>query len=145
MSDSLHSLFQSLGLCLSQQSLHALLTQAQTQRLSPVQTLELLATLEKQQRDERNLLARTKSAALGNFVTLDRFDWNHPKKLDRLLYDQLLTLALIKNRRNALFRGPSGVGKTTLAQNLALESLKQGYRVCFVTLAACLADLMKQE
>src|SRR6185369_14536178 len=43
------------------------------------------------------------------------------------------------------FRGPSGVGKTTLAQNLALRALEKGHTVRFSTLAAALADLLKQE
>jgi len=41
--------------------------------------------------------------------------------------------------------GPTGVGKTTLAQNLGLAALQKGYKVRFTTLASALADLMKQE
>jgi KaiC/GvpD/RAD55 family RecA-like ATPase len=41
-----------------------------------------------------------------------------------------------------LLRGPSGVGKTTLAQNLGLTALQHGYTVRFVTLASALADLL---
>jgi DNA replication protein DnaC len=37
------------------------------------------------------------------------------------------------------------VGKTTLAQNLGLAALERGYSVRFTTLAAALADLLKQE
>jgi DNA replication protein DnaC len=46
---------------------------------------------------------------------------------------------------NILLRGQSGVGKTTLAQNLGLRALERGYTVRFCTLPAALADLLKQE
>ena len=41
--------------------------------------------------------------------------------------------------------GPGGVGKTTLAQNLALAALNAGFRVRFSTLAQALTDLLRQE
>ncbi|HYY52079.1 MAG TPA: hypothetical protein VE755_04360, partial [Myxococcales bacterium] len=39
----------------------------------------------------------------------------------------------------------SGVGKTTLAQNLAIAALNAGHHVRFCTLASALTDLLKQE
>jgi DNA replication protein DnaC len=47
--------------------------------------------------------------------------------------------------KNVLFRGQSGVGKTTLSQHLGLLALQRGYKVRFTTLAAAIADLMRQE
>lgn len=138
-------LVRSLGFRASLPALEALLKHATQSRLSPVQTLEQLCALERREREANNLARRTKMATLGTFAPLDRFDWVHPRLLDRPLYEHLLTMGFVKDHHNVLLRGPSGVGKTTLAQNLALEALRQGYTVRFVTLAHALADLLKQE
>ncbi|MFT3770177.1 MAG: ATP-binding protein [Minicystis sp.] len=96
-------------------------------------------------RAARNLAARTKAATLCAFKPLERFDWNHPRTIQRELVDDLLTLGFIAKGQNVLLRGPSGVGKTMLAQNLGMLALQRGYTVRFTTLSAALADLLKQE
>ena len=102
-------------------------------------------TIELRERDARNLARRTKSATLGSFAPLDRFDWNHPRAIERDLFEQLLSLQFLATGENVLFRGQSGVGNTTLPQHLALNALQKGFTVQFCTLAAALADLLKQE
>ena len=88
---------------------------------------------------------RTRLATLGKFKPIDQFDWNHPRKIDRALYEQLLDGTFIEHAANVLLRGQSGVGKTTLAQNLGHFALQKGYRVRFTTLAQALADLGKHD
>ncbi len=136
---------RALGLRGSPEALRALLDQATKLRLSPVQTCERLVALEHTERRVRNLASRTRAATLGTFKSLDRFDWSHPTKIDHSLYEHLLTMDFIPQAHNILFRGPSGIGKTMLAQNLGLTALQNGYTVRFTTLAAALADLLKQE
>ena len=57
------------------------------------------------------------------FKPLDRFDWAHPRKIDRALVERLLGLDFIARGENVLLRGQSGVGKTMLAQNLGQAAL----------------------
>lgn len=136
---------QALGLRAPAAALDALLTHATKSRLSPVQTLEQLCALVRRERESSKLARRTKEATLGTVPPLDRFDWSHPRSIDHPLYDHLLTLDFLQKGHNVLFRGPAGVGKTTLAQNLGLAALQQGFTVRFCTLASALADLLKYD
>ncbi len=141
----LHEQLKRIGLRSGRETVDALLVHAHKSKLSPVQFLEELIALELRERDAANLARRSKDAAIGTPAPLDRFDWNHPRAIDRELYEHLHGLDFLGRGENVLFRGPAGVGKTTLAKNLGLRALERGYSVLFRTLPAALADLMRQE
>jgi DNA replication protein DnaC len=141
VTDALHS----LGFRTPDDALLAFLQDTTQRRLSPTEVCEGLVALERRERDARNLARRARCATLGTFKPLDRFDWAHPRSIERVLYEKLLGLDFIERAENVLLRGASGVGKTTLAQNLGEAALEHGYSVRFTTLAAALADLLKQE
>ena len=136
---------RSIGLCAPREALDALLAHATKSRLSPAELTEQLVKLERREREARNLASRTRQATLGAMKPLDRFDWSFPRVIDRPRYEQLLSLDFTAKGQNVLFRGPSGVGKSTLAQNLGQRALEKGKSVCFSTVNAALADLLKQE
>lgn len=144
MTDLLEAL-RRLDLRLCREALDALLTHAQKNRLSPAQLLEQLCAIEQRERDARNLQRRSKTAAIGQNMPLDKFDWNHPRVIDRQLYEGLLTLDFLARGENVLLRGQAGVGKTSLAQNLGLRALEHGHTVRFSTVPAALVDLLRQE
>ena len=136
----------SLGFRAPADALRALLTHATKSKLSPAQVCLELAVLEKRERDTRNFEARTQAATLGPMKPLDRFDWTHPRSIDRPLFEELHeTLGFIARGENVLLRGQAGVGKSTLAKHLGHAALAKGHTVRFTTLAAALADLLRQE
>ncbi|MEP6653347.1 MAG: IS21-like element helper ATPase IstB [Myxococcales bacterium] len=145
-SDDIATQLRQLGFRASLQVLRAFFEHATHSRLGPVEVCEKLVEMERREREGRNLAARMRLATLGKFSTLDRFDWNHPRQIDRKLYETLHTsLDFLDRGDNVLLRGPSGVGKTTLAQNLGLAAIGRGHSVRFSSLAALLTDLLRRE
>jgi DNA replication protein DnaC len=134
-----------LGFRAGRDALAAFLTHAHKSRFGPTESIEALLTLERRAREATNLASRTRAAYLGAFKPLDRFDWAHPRKIDRALIERLITLDFVSHGENVLLRGQSGVGKTMLAKNLGHAALLAGKTVRFTTLAAALADLLQQE
>lgn len=143
--DDLGADLRRLGVRATTEALRAFLAHAIKARLGPVETVEQLVTLERRERERKNLERRTRSAKLGTVTAFDRFDWSHPRRIDRKLVEKLHGLGFVEAAQNVLFRGPSGVGKTTLAKNLGLAALARGHTVRFATLAEVLTDLLKQE
>jgi len=139
------TLLAQLGFRAGRDALSAFLTHAHKSRLGPTETIEALIALERRAREGTNLASRTRAAHLGAFKPLDRFDWAHPRKIDRDLLDRLAALDFAARGENVLLRGQSGVGKTMLAKNLGHAALLAGRTVRFTTLATALADLLQQE
>ena len=136
---------RSIGLRAKAESLTSLVALATAKQFAVTQFVEALVELERRERDECNLSTRLKMATLGVFKTIDQFDWNHPEKIDRSLYEELYQLDFVTSAHNVLFRGPSGIGKTMLAQNLAQRAILHGHSAKFCTLATAIFDLLKQE
>jgi len=145
MSDNIVEALRRIGIRSSREAIVALLAHATKSRLGATEVVEQFVALELRERDARNLARRTRVATLGTIPALDTFDWNHPRAIDRKLYDVLLDLEFVDRGANVLFRGQSGVGKTMLALNLGLRAIEKGKTVLFSTLAAVLADLLRQE
>jgi len=145
MSDDLGERLRRLGLRVDHAALAAFLTHVHKSHLSPTETLEQLVDLEERSRVAVNLARRTRSACLGSFKTLDRFDWDHPEKIDRPLIERLLELEFVDRGENVLLKGGSGLGKTMIGLNFGQAALAAGFTVRFSTLAAALADLLAQD
>jgi len=107
--------------------------------------LEKLLDIEEKERCKLSLLRRTKHSKLGKFKPFADFDWKHPTGIDKQRILELFGLEFIKQPQNILLIGPSGVGKTMIAQNLAHHAVNQGYTSLFVTSNNLLMDLAEQR
>jgi len=107
--------------------------------------LERLVAIETEERTRRSLENRTRIAGLGTYKALCDFDWAWPKKVDRGLVEELLTLRFLGEGANVVLLGPNGVGKTMLMKNLACRALHAGHPVLVRSASDLLADLARQE
>jgi DNA replication protein DnaC len=108
------------------------LRQAQTEAMAPIDLLSCLVSDELTRRSERLLERRRKQAQFRDAQkTLDNFDFNFNKKMNRSLVFDLATGAFIGRHEDALFLGPPGTGKSHLAQAIGQAAIQQGYRVLY--------------
>jgi len=104
-----------------------------------------LITWEEAERSQRSLERRLTSARLGRFKTLGEFDWNWPEQCDRNAIEECMKLGFMKDVSNVILCGPNGVGKSTIARNLAHQTIMEGHTALFVTAGAMLNDLVAQD
>ena len=109
--------------------LHGLLTHWSEAVAEPAPArgwIEPLLDWEEQERARRSLERRLQDAHIGRFKSVCDFDWTWPKRCDRATFEALMSLDFLKDATNVVLVGPNGVGKTTLARNLAHQALIHG-------------------
>ncbi len=99
---------------------------------SYLEFLERLLQDEVERRGQKQLALRLRRATLASPKTLETFDFTFNPTLNR---QQLLALATgdyIRAKRNTILCGPTGVGKSHLAQALGHEACRRGFEVLFI-------------
>lgn len=99
--------------------------------LSPVEFLALLLDDEFDRRQQAGFRLRIQEAGLDEGKTLARFDFSLCGKATKNLLSDLALCRFFDPPENLLFVGPTGTGKSHLAQGLAFEAIKKGHRALF--------------
>jgi len=116
MKNSLIDALKDLRLSGLAQSLDVRLLEAQGHSLSHEEFLELILQDELHIRHERRIARRVKGAAFRDMKTLDDFDWRFNPSIKRKPIFDLAAGHFIRERKDVLFIGPPGVGKSHLCQ-----------------------------
>ncbi|MEU4465494.1 IS21-like element helper ATPase IstB [Streptomyces sp. NPDC024017] len=85
--------------------------------------------------------ARIRAAGFPARKLLEDFDQQHPRGFDRETVARLGKADFVTARRNVVFVGPPGTGKTHLAVALGVRACQAGHRVLFATAAEWAARL----
>jgi DNA replication protein DnaC len=84
---------------------------------------------------------RIRAARFPARKSLEEFDFDHTRGLNREAIAHLGTLDFVAARENVVFLGPPGTGKTHLAIGLSIRACQAGHRVAFATAAQWVARL----
>jgi DNA replication protein DnaC len=114
---------------------------AQRESMAPMEFLALLVDDELDRREQNRLRRRIKDARIDEAKTLSRFDFAASARLSKTLLADLALCRFIEHGDNVLLLGPTGTGKSHLAQALAHEAIKHGYQALYQPAHVLLAAL----
>ena len=107
------------------------LRQAPADKSAPLDLVSALVSDELLRRQDRLFRRRTKKAGFRDpDRSLDSFEFDFNKNMNRALVYELATARFISQREDVLFLGPPGTGKSHLAQALN-RAVQQGYAVLY--------------
>lgn len=116
--------------------------QAIEQKMSYLEFLGLVLSDEYERRENKKLRLRLRKANFQGERTLESFRFDQPNlKIHRPLLFDLATCRFVEEKVNCLVVGPTGVGKSHLAQAIGHQGCRRGYEVLFYPFYRMLAQL----
>jgi len=104
-------------------------SQAVDQQLAPLEFLALLLDDELERRSQNRQVLMISQSGCDNNKTLSQFDFTAAPGINRSMIMDLTSCVFIQRHENLLMCGPTGVGKSHLANAIAIEALKRNFRV----------------
>lgn len=118
-----------------------LLSEANRGRFSHEHLLTHVLREESRVKNANARLLRRKRANVPELLEFETFPFARQPKLDRKRILSLYDSDYVGKRRNVIWLGPTGCGKTGLATSFLLHAIDQGYRGYFITFAELVAEL----
>lgn len=122
-----------LGLSFMAENYSQLAAKAASDSLSHLDFLTRLAEGEINLRHDRATERRIKNAHFPVVKTMDQFNWSWPKKINRMMIQNLFRLQFMENQSNVIFLGTVGLGKTHITTALGYAACLAGKSVLFCT------------
>ena len=138
--DELVPMLKKLRLSGILQTLDLRTKQAADDNLAHAEFLLRLLSDEVERRDAKMLDQRLRRANFEHAKTLEDFDFHFNTVIPKSKVIDLATCGFVDHRRNVLLVGPSGVGKSHIAQALGHRACLAGHKVLYVAAH----DMMKQ-
>lgn len=117
-------------------------TQDQAGDLGHAEWLALLLDREAANRNTKRFKTRLRTAKLRHVgASIEDVDYRTPRKLDKSLFQQLVTCRWIADHRNLLVTGPCGIGKTWLSCALGQKACQHDHTVLYKRVPRLFAEL----
>jgi len=110
--------------------------------LSFEERLGLLVDREATEQENRRLTWRLRQARLRQNVAFEDFNWKVPRGLNKAALMELASCRWIREHRNLLIIGPTGVGKTFIACSLAHKACREGLSTLYQRTGRMLHELL---
>ena len=107
--------------------------QAVAEQWTYLEFLTRLVQDEVERRGQKQLALRIRRGGVTTTKTLETFDFAFNATINRPQVYDLATCAFVREHRNVLICGQTGVGKSHLSQALAHEAARKGYDVLFTS------------
>jgi len=125
-------------------SLELRLQEAESNRLPYSQFLELVLQDELDVRVSRRVARRNKAASFRDVRSLEDFDFSFNPSVPRARIYQLASCQFLREKRDVLFVGPPGVGKSHLAQAIGAEAIRAGFLVLYRSVFDLVRELLAE-
>lgn len=139
--DDLIPLLKKLRLSGVLQSLELRTRQAVDDDLGHGEFLLRLLSDEVERRDSKQLEQRMRRASFEHATTLEDFDFHFNPHVPKTKVIDLATCAFVERHENVLIVGPTGVGKSHIAQALGHRACRAGFNVLYVSAHDLLTQL----
>jgi len=115
--------------------------------LSALQTIDRLLDIEIGCREKARIALRFKQSKLGEKTTIDQFDFIHheSRQKDKTRILSLVDLKFIHDKKDAIFIGNPGTGKTFLSRCIAYAATQAGIKTLFTTAVDMINHLVAAE
>ena len=118
---------------------------AKDKSLSYQEFLELLLEDEENNRRENSYKKRYSRAKLPCLKRIEDFDFSFQPSIDRRVINDFATCQFIDQRKNIIFLGEPGVGKSHLSVAIAIKALLKGRSVLFTQVSEMLQALHQSK
>jgi DNA replication protein DnaC len=139
--ESLHPRLRQLKLSGLQGALSARAEEARAVGLDPLEFLALLLDDELARRESERVARRIHAARFEDHCDLRDFDFAYNPQIPKARIWELAAGRFVTDHGAVLFCGPTGVGKSFVAQALGVQACRRYQKVWFTKTNALLADL----
>jgi DNA replication protein DnaC len=115
--------------------------QAIDEKLSYGEFLSLLIQDEVARRENRKFALRVRRAGFRSQKTLEGFDFTFNPNVNQAQIMDLATCRFMEEKASVLIAGPTGTGKSHIAQALGHEAIRRGHDVIFTSQSKLLGQL----